>query len=239
MSHPQGAQSALELAFRVGVVMCGTRAEKAQSIGIDGVRETVVFESLAEVLEVVPSGIALDETSGHAEAGTIVGCQKEGLLGGCWPPLVNGAIMLPKFADQRPTETSESSRFTLRLGNEVREVGFDIFLDGGASPLELVEAIEFISHKLVVGWHWQSHKVLEKLNNCAGPNLSTKSSAGRRNKARLILEPSRAQLVEPRSTDLQMGAGCGCINNSVVKINERFANKIGGQSVGNLFFSSQ
>jgi len=68
MGDLQGAQSALELALRVAVIVAGTRAEKAQSVGIDDLWQAVAFECVAKVQEVVPCGIALNEASRHAES---------------------------------------------------------------------------------------------------------------------------------------------------------------------------
>ena len=101
---------------------------------------------MAEMLEVVPSGIALDEAPGHAEAGTIIGGQKKGLFGGSGPPLVNGAVMLPKLAHIRPPEWPVGPRLALRVRNEMSQVRFDIFLHGGSRPLELVQTLEFVGN---------------------------------------------------------------------------------------------
>lgn len=68
----QCTQGALELAFRIAVVMARTRAEEAQGVGVDDLRQAVVLKSFAEMQEVVLGGVALDEAPGDAEARAVV-----------------------------------------------------------------------------------------------------------------------------------------------------------------------
>jgi hypothetical protein len=82
-------------------------------------------------------------------------------------------------------------------------------------------------------------KTLQKVQNFGGAKLSTGSAAAGWNKTNLILEPGATQLVKPGSAYLQASAGCRGINGSFVEISECFSNKISGQTVGDLFFSSQ
>lgn len=85
----QRAQGTLEFALRIAVVMARTRAEEAQSVGVDDLWQAVSLEGFAEVLKVVPSGVTLDESASHAEAGAIVGGEQQGLFVGSGPPLVD------------------------------------------------------------------------------------------------------------------------------------------------------
>lgn len=47
----------------------------------------MALECFAEVQEVIPCGIVPDEATDHAEAGTVVGGQQQGLLASGGPPL--------------------------------------------------------------------------------------------------------------------------------------------------------
>ncbi len=122
----QRTQGALEFALRVAVVMARTRAEEAQGVGVDDLWQAVALEGFAEMQEVVPSGVALDEASGDAEAGAVVNGEQQGLLLGGRPPLVDRAIVLPEFANMGAAETSIGAGFALGLWDEVAEVSFDV-----------------------------------------------------------------------------------------------------------------
>lgn len=74
----------------------------------------------------VPRGVSLDETPGHAEAGTVVNSEQQGLFVGGGPPLVDRAVMLPEFADIGAAETPVSARLALGLWNQVGEMLFDV-----------------------------------------------------------------------------------------------------------------
>ena len=56
----------------------------------------------AEVLEVVPSGVARDKDGGHEFARMIIHRQQKGLLIGRWPPLMDRRVVLPQFAQASP-----------------------------------------------------------------------------------------------------------------------------------------
>jgi hypothetical protein len=147
--------------------------------------------------------------------------------------------MLPKFSHISPPESPVSPRLALRVRNEMSQVRFDIILHSGSCPLELVEALEFISNKLIVGRVLQREEIPQKGNNFCGPGSHVISAADTWLKPRLIFKPSCSKLIESGSTDLQVGAGRGGINGSGVKISQGFSNKFDGQTVGDLFFSSQ
>ena len=106
--------------------MARTRAEEAQGVGVDDLWQAVALEGFAEMQEVVPSGVALDEASGDAEAGAVVNGEQQGLLLGGRPPLVDRAIVLPEFANMGAAETSIGAGFALGLWDEVAEVSFDV-----------------------------------------------------------------------------------------------------------------
>ena len=129
MSDAEGAEGALELAFWVSAIIVGTRAEEAQSVGVDDFGDAMGLERLAEVQEVTPGRVRGDEAPGHVEAGVVVDGEKKGLLARAGPPLVNGTVVLPKFADTGAAEASIDSNLFRRGGNEVREMDFDVGFD--------------------------------------------------------------------------------------------------------------
>ena len=52
------------------------------------------------------------------------------------------AVMLPKFPDMGTPEPTVDAGFGLRLGDQVREVRFNVGLDGRPRPLEMVQSEE-------------------------------------------------------------------------------------------------
>lgn len=86
VKRPQGA---LELATWIGVMIVGTRSEKAQGVGIDGFRQAVALEGLAKMLEVIPGGVALDEAPRNKQARAVIDGKQQGLFVWSRPPLVD------------------------------------------------------------------------------------------------------------------------------------------------------
>ena len=68
MRNLQGPQGALELAARVRVMIAGARSEQTQGVGVDRLEQAVTLEGLAEMLEVIPGGVAFDEAARDIQA---------------------------------------------------------------------------------------------------------------------------------------------------------------------------
>ncbi len=151
MGDAEAAEGALELAFWVGAVAAGAGAEKAQRIGIDGLRDAVIFKGAAEVAKVIPSGVRDDETGRDIEARMIVHREQENLLLCGWPPLVDGTVVLPKLADVGPAKTTIGANAWRRNREQMGQVFFEIHLNARTSANEAVEALEFIRHELEIG----------------------------------------------------------------------------------------
>lgn len=109
------------------------------------------LEGLAEVEEVVPSRVGGDKTPGQVETGMVVDGEQEGLLARPWPPLMNGTIVLPEFADPGPAEASIDALPARWFGDEVGKVNFDVGLNRRTGAGELAKASEFVADQLIVG----------------------------------------------------------------------------------------
>ena len=72
MSHPQGLECPLELASGIALIIGGAGAEKAQCVGINGLRYAPGLEGGSKVTKVVPSGVSFHEATGDIQAGMIV-----------------------------------------------------------------------------------------------------------------------------------------------------------------------
>lgn len=128
----QGAESALELAFWVTAVIAGTWSKKTQAIGVNDLWDAVSFECVAEVEEVIPRGVRSDEAARYVETGMVVEGEQKGLFLRSRPPLVDGTVVLPKFANGGAAEASKDTIFFWWDRDEKWEVDFDVRLDGGA-----------------------------------------------------------------------------------------------------------
>ena len=58
----------------------------------------MAFEVLAEMLKVIPDGVALDEAARDKPARTVIDGMQQGLFVRIRPPLMNRTVLLPEFA---------------------------------------------------------------------------------------------------------------------------------------------
>jgi hypothetical protein len=121
MGDTQSAQSPLELAAGIAAVVRGTGAEKAQCVGVDGLREADALKSFPEVAEVGPGGVGRHEASSDIEAGMVVDGEQEGLHTRGGPPLMDGAVVLPEFAETGAAKATVGAVFFLRFWDEIRK----------------------------------------------------------------------------------------------------------------------
>ena len=93
----------------------------------------------------------------------IIDGQQQGLLVRGRPPLVDGGIVLPKFAQARafPAAACFGTRFW--LADEVGKMGSNKGGDGLAMAFETEADSQFIGHQLKVGRFLQRYKILEEL----------------------------------------------------------------------------
>jgi hypothetical protein len=128
MGDVETPEGTLEFAHRIADVIAGAWPEEAQAVGVNDLGEAPLSEGFPEVLEMVPGSIGTHEATRQVESRVIVGGEQKGLLGGGGPPLVDGAVVLPEFADVRTTEAPIDARFACRRGHQVRIVGLDVCL---------------------------------------------------------------------------------------------------------------
>ena len=111
----------------------------------------VGFKEGAEVAEVVPGGVGGNEGARDVEPGVIIDGEQQDLFVGGRPPLVDGTVVLPEFADVGAAETPVGPGLARAGGHQMSEVRFDIGFDVGAGALETAEPLHFIGHELIVG----------------------------------------------------------------------------------------
>ena len=98
MGHAQGGEGALKLGTGIPVIGHGIMAKKAEAIGIDDQGYAVLEKETAKMLEMIPRRIGRDKDCAQKFSGMIIDGQQQGLLVGGRPPLVDGGIVLPEFA---------------------------------------------------------------------------------------------------------------------------------------------
>ncbi len=230
----EGAQGALELAFGVGVVAARTRPEKAQAVGVDDLGNAVGLERLAEVEEVVPCRVGGDEAARHVEAGMIVDGEQERLFAGGGPPLVDGAVVLPKFADGGAAEPAIDTLLSGRERYQVGEVKFDVGLDARTRPNKSTEAFQLVGDKLKVRRVLNGQEAFEKGVDLGGPEAAVVASARFRAVGVTTGEPGGLHAVELGSADTQLGGGGLGVQEAVVESVECLEDELRWQAVDDL-----
>ena len=231
MGDAETSEGALELAYRIAVVVAGAWPEEAESIGIHDFGEPPFPECLAEVLEMVPSRIGSHKAAGEVKSRVIVGGEQEGLLGRCGPPLVNGAVVLPEFADVRTTKAPIDARFASRSGHEVPIVGLDVCLHRGAGANQTTEALKFVGDQLIVGRVLEWQKILQKCFGFSWPFSSPITPAGGGLEASAPLEEVALKLVKPGTAHPKMGGCRGGVERTRVEVVEDVADESGWLAV--------
>jgi hypothetical protein len=212
------SQGALELTARIGVMIAGTRPEKAQCVGIDRLRQALAFEGFAEMLEVIPSGVPLNETARDKQARAVINSKQQGLFVRSRPPLVDRTVVLPEFSDVGAAEAPVGALLGCGCGNKVGEVGFDVGFDAGAGSLEVAQPFHLVGDELIVGRALNGQEALEDFKDLKRPLLPPVPSAGGGLIAGLVLEVGRAELIETCATHSQAGGGAGCVQCAGVEI---------------------
>ena len=234
MGHAEPAQGALELAFGIAVIVAGAGSEEAQAVGVNDLGQAPGLEGLPEVLEVVPGRVRLDEAADEVEAGMVIDSEQEGLLSGGRPPLVDGTVVLPKFADAGATEAAIDPGLACRGGHEMGVVSLDVGLHRGASPDQAAEPFQLIGDELVVGRILQRQELQEEAMSLGRPVPAPVAAAGLWREADALAEQSRPQFVEPGAAHPQMGGGSGGVERARVEVDEDAAGKIDGMAVDEL-----
>jgi len=203
VSDAKSQQGALKLALGVGVIVAGAGSEKAQAVGVNGLRDPVCFKGGAEVGEVVPRGVGRDETPGDIEAGMVVDGEQENLLGRGGPPLVDRAVMLPEVADFGAAETPVGAVFSLGSWNEMGEMGFDVGLDAGTRSGETAETQQLIADELVIGRVLERQEAFEKRAGLRWPRHEVVAATRAGLEAVPPVQPHATELVETGFADPQ------------------------------------
>ena len=166
MGHAQSGKGALEPGARIAVIGHGIMAKEAQALGGDEQRQVVLEKEPAKMLGMIPGGVGGDKDRPQQFSGMVINGQQQGLLGGSWPPLMAGGIVLPELTEAGtfPTAAGFGTRFG--LADEVGKVGADKGGDGLPMAFEPEAGGQLIGDELEVGRFLQRDKILEELGGC-------------------------------------------------------------------------
>ena len=187
MGHAQGGEGALELGTGIPIIGHGIMAKEAQAVGIDDQRQGVLAKEPAKMLEVIPSGVGGDEDRAQELAGMIIHGQQQGLFGGGRPPLVEGGVVLPKFAQPGAFPAATGLGAWGRLADEVGEMGADKGGDRLPMAFETEAAGQLIGDELKVGRFLQRDKILEELAGFRWPSAPVAATGEPRAERRSVL----------------------------------------------------
>ena len=187
MGHAQGGEGALELGTGIAVIGHGIMAKEAQAVGINDQRQGVLEKEPAKMLEMIPGGVGGDKDRAQELAGMIIHGEQEGLLRRGGPPLVDGGVVLPEFAQPGTLPAAPGVGAWGWLADEVGEVGADKGGDRLAMPPETEAAGQFIGHQLKVGRFLQRDKSFEELAGFRRPGWPVAAPGEPRAERRAVL----------------------------------------------------
>ena len=231
MGDAEAPEGALELAERIAVVVAGAWPKEAQAVGINDFGKAPFSEGFPEVLEMVPGRIGSHEATREVESRVIVCGEQESLFGRGWPPLVDGAVVLPKFADVGTTEAPIDTRLARRRGHEVRIAGLDVCLYRRTGANQAAEALEFVGDELIVGRVLQRQEILQKRFGFWRPFSSSIPATGGRLEALVPLQEVGSELVEPGTANPEMRGCSGRVKRTCVEVVEDAPDESDGLAV--------
>ena len=150
------------------------------------------------------------------------------------PPLVDGAVVLPEFADGGAAEPAIDTLLSGRERYQVGEVKFDVGLDARTRPNKAAEAFQLVGDKLEVGRVLNGQEAFEKGMDLGGPEAAVVASARFRAVGVTTGEPGGLHAVELGSADTQLvGGGLG-VQEAVVESVECLEDELRWQAVDDL-----
>lgn len=221
MRDAQGGEGTLELRTWIAVVARGLMAKQGQAIGVDRHRQAVEGEGATKVLEVVPGGVGGDEDGGQEFAGMVIHGQQEGLFLFIRPPLVNGGIMLPEFAQAGPFPAAAGLGDGRGRTDQQREVSAGVSGDRFAVAYESKAGGQFVGDELIVGRSLERQEGLQELPDLGGPGGAMVATGEVEGEGGGLLQPGGAQTKEVRPTDAQELGGSVRVQVAAVESVER------------------
>jgi hypothetical protein len=210
--------------------------KETEAVGVHDQGQEVLEKESSKMFEVIPGGVGGDKDRAQEFAGMIIDGEQEGLLFLGRPPLVDGRIVLPEFADAGafPSPTGFGARFGLvdKFWKACSGKGGH----GLAVAFETKAGFEFIGHELKIGRFLQRQEFLEEANGLGRPVRPMVTAGAFGGEAGAFLEEASAEPVKMGSANLEVMGSIRGVNLTTVKLLEDLLEKQVGQSSGDLFF---
>jgi len=236
MGDSEGGESALELGARVAIIGHGIMTKETEAVGVHDHGQEVLEKESAKMFEVIPGGVGGDKDRTQEFAGMIIDGEQEGLLFLGRPPLVDGRIVLPEFADAGafPSSAGFGTRFGLadQFGKACSGKGGH----GLAVAFETNAGLEFIRHELKIGRFLQGQELLEEAHGLGRPIRPMVPAGALGGEAGAFLKETSAEPVKMGSADLEVMGSIRGVNLTVIELPEDLLEKQVGQSPGDLLF---
>jgi hypothetical protein len=236
MGDPEGGKSALELGARVTIIRHGIMTKETEAVGVHDHGEAVLEKESSKMFKVIPSGVGGDKGRAQEFAGMIIDGEQEGLLFIGRPPLVDGRIVLPEFADAGAFPSAAG--FGTRFG-QADKFGKACSGKGGhglAVAFETKAGFECIRHELKIGRFLQRQELLEEANGMGWPVRPMVTAGAFGGEAGAFLEEASAEPVKMGSADLEVMGGIRGVNLAAIELPEDLLEKQVGQSSYDLLF---
>jgi hypothetical protein len=196
----------------------------------------VLEKEPSKMFKVIPSGVGGNKDRAQEFAGMIIDGEQEGLLFLGRPPLVDGRIVLPEFANAGafPAPAGFGTRFGRadKFGKACSGKGGH----GLAVAFETKAGFEFIRHQLKIGRFLQRQELLEEADGLGRPVRPMVTAGAFGGEAGAFLEEARAEPVKMGSADLEVMGGIRGVNLTVIELPEDLLEKQVGQASCDLFF---
>ena len=160
----------------------------------------------------------------------VINGQQEGLLFIGRPPLVDGGVVLPEFADARAFPSPPGSGAWFGLTDEVWKAGFGKGGNGLAVALETEAGFQFIGHELKVGRLLERQERFEERNSAGRPVRPMVATRGFGREPRTLLQETGAEPVKVSTADLEVEGGISRINITLIELSEDLLEKWVGQT---------
>jgi len=226
MRDPQRGERALELRARIAAIARGLVAKQGQAIGIKSYGQAVMGKGAAEVLEVVPGGVGRNKAGSQEFARVVIDGQQEGLLIDGRPPLVDGRVVLPQFAQASPFPAAAGPGSGPERADQQREVTAGVGGDGFAVALESEAGGQFIGDELIVGRPLEGQEGLQELLNLGGPDNAMVAAREVEGKGGRLSKPSGSQAKEVSTTNAQELSGGVRVEVATVESIERLVEEL-------------
>jgi hypothetical protein len=196
----------------------------------------VLEKESSKMFEVIPSGVGGDKDRAQEFAGMIIDREQKGLLFIGRPPLVDGRIVLPEFADAGAFPSSASFEARFGLVDKFWKACSGKGGHGLAVAFETKAGFKFIGYELKIRRFLQRQELLEEANGFGRPVRPMVTAGAFGGEEGAFLEETSAEPVKMGSANLEVMGGIRGVDLTTIELPEDLLEKQVGQPSRNLFF---